>query len=163
MSTNPSEKKSGGAAESSSVGANNLQENLRRLDRLANLGLVSASIAHEIKNGLVAIKTYVEILVEKGDDTEMAEVVRRELTRIDGLATQMLRLSAPKSTTLAQVQIHQVLDHSLRLLAHQLSGRMIELKCDYGASPDTVHGDESQLQQAFMNLVLNGIEAIGSN
>jgi len=65
MSSSPSEKKSGSTAESSSVGANDLQENLRRLDRLANLGLVSASIAHEIKNGLVAIKTYVEIRWKK--------------------------------------------------------------------------------------------------
>ncbi|HEY5345702.1 MAG TPA: ATP-binding protein [Verrucomicrobiae bacterium] len=163
MSTNPSEKKSGCTAESSSVGANDLSENLRRLDRLANLGLVSANIAHEIKNGLVAIKTYVELLLEKGDDTEMAEVVRRELTRIDGLATAMLRLAAPKSSTLTKVPVHQVLDHSLRLLEHQMSGRMIELRREYGATPDTVHGDESQLQQAFMNLVLNGIEAIGHN
>jgi len=163
MSSSPSEKKSGSTAESSSVGANDLQENLRRLDRLANLGLVSASIAHEIKNGLVAIKTYVEILLEKGEGTEMAEVVRRELKRIDGLATQMLRLSAPKSAARATVQIHHVLDHSLQLLEHQMSGRMIVLKRDYNANPDTVRGDESQLQQAFMNLVLNGLEAIGSN
>ena len=163
MSSSPSEKKSGSTAESSSVGVNDLQENLRRLDRLANLGLVSANIAHEIKNGLVAIKTYIELLLEKGGDTEMAEVVRRELTRIDGLTTAMLRLSAPKSATLATVQIHQVLDHSLRLLEHQMSGRMIVLKRDYRAATDTVRGDESQLQQAFMNLVLNGIEAIGSH
>jgi signal transduction histidine kinase len=145
------------------AGGHDLQENLRRLDRLANLGLVSAGIAHEIKNGLVAIKTYVEILVEQGHDTEMAAVVRRELQRIDGLATQMLRMSAPKSEMLATVKIHEVLDHSLRLLAHQMNGRLIELKRDYAATPDTVRGDESQLQQAFMNLVLNGIEAMGSN
>jgi nitrogen-specific signal transduction histidine kinase len=44
-----------------------------------------------------------------------------------------------------------------------MTGRMIELRRDYGASPDTVRGDESQLQQAFMNLVMNGVEAIGSN
>ena len=159
MSASHSEKKSDGATENSSAGANDLSENLLRLDRLANLGLVSANVAHEIKNGLTAIKTYVELLLEKGGDTEMAEVVRRELTRIDGLTTAMLRLSAPKSATLATVQIHQVLDHSLRLLEHQMSGRMIELRREYGATPDTVHGDESQLQQAFMNLVLNGIEA----
>ena len=163
MSASHSEKKSAGATENSSAGANDLSENLLRLDRLANLGLVSANVAHEIKNGLTAIKTYVELLLEKGGDTEMAEVVRRELTRIDGLTTAMLRLSAPKSATLATVQIHQVLDHSLRLLEHQMSGRMIELRREYGATPDTVHGDESQLQQAFMNLVLNGIEAIGRN
>ena len=163
MSASLSEKKTARATENACSGSHDLQENLRRLDRLANLGLVSASIAHEIKNGLVAIKTYGEILLEKGEDTEMAEVVRRELKRIDGLATQMLRLSAPKSTTLAPVQIHYVLDHSLRLLEHQMSGRMIVLKRDYRAAPDTVRGDDSQLQQAFMNLVLNGLEAIGSH
>ena len=163
MSSSPSEKKTGSPAAGSAAGANDLQENLRRLDRLANLGLVSAGLAHEIKNGLVAIKTYVELLLEKGEDKEMAGVVRRELKRIDGLATQMLRLSAPKSGAPAKVQIHEVLDHSLRLLEHQMSGRMILLKRDYRATPDTVRGDEAQLQQAFMNLVLNGIEAIGSN
>jgi len=162
MSSSP-EKKSGSAAANSSAGANDLQENLRRLDRLANLGLISASLAHEIKNGLVPVNTYVEVLLEKGDDAEMAELVRRELKRIDALATQMLRLSAPKSPAQAKVQIHHVLDHSLRLLEHQMSGRMIALKRDYRAIPDTVRGNESQLQQAFMNLVLNGLEAIGSN
>ena len=100
----PIRQKTGSPAAGSAAGANDLQENLRRLDRLANLGLVSASLAHEIKNGLVAIKTYVEILLEKGEDREMAEVVRRELKRIDGLATQMLRLSAPKSAALTTVR-----------------------------------------------------------
>jgi len=163
MPASPSEKKTSSPTANAPAGGHDLQDNLRRLDRLANLGLVSASIAHEIKNGLVAIKTYVEVLLEKGDDTEMAEVVRRELKRIDGLATQMLRLSSPKPATLTTVRVHQVLDHSLRLLEHQMTGRMIELKRDYGAAFDTVRGDESQLQQAFMNLVLNGIEAMGSN
>ncbi len=163
MSASHSEKKSSRPVEPASAAGNDLQDNLRRLDRLANLGLVSASLAHEIKNGLVAIKTYVEILLEKGEDREMAGVVRRELVRIDGLATQMLRLSAPKSKALAPVSIHHLLDLSLRLLEHQMSGRMIVLKRDYRAGSDLVRGDESQLQQAFMNLVLNGVEAIGSN
>jgi signal transduction histidine kinase len=163
MSSSQSENKTGNPAAGSASAGNDLQENLRRLDRLANLGLVSASIAHEIKNGLVAVNTYVQVLLEKGDDAEMAEVVRRELKRIDALATQMLRLSSPKSAVLATVRVHHVLDHSLRLLEHQMSGRLIALKRDYRAIPDTVRGDESQLQQAFMNLVLNGIEAIGSN
>ena len=161
MSSSPFEKKTEAAA--ASTGGHDLLENLRRLDRLANLGVVSAGIAHEIKNGLVAVKTFVEILLEKGEDTEMATMVRQELKRIDALASQMMRLSSPKPTTRTTVSVHRVLDHSLRLLEHQLSGRMIMLKRDYRARPDTVRGDESQLQQAFMNLVFNGLEAIGSN
>ena len=139
-----------------------VQQNLQRLDRLANLGLFSASIAHEIKNGLVAINTFVEVMLEKGENREMAEVVRRELKRIDGLVTQMLRFAAPKPATLVPVNVHVLLDHSLRLLEHQMSSRMISLRRDFQAAPETVRGDESQLQQAFMNLLLNAVEAMSS-
>src|SRR5271166_3363999 len=91
-----------------------VQHNLQQLDRLANLGLFSASIAHEIKNGLVAINTFCEVLVEKEENPEMAKMVRRELKRIDGLVTQMLRLATPRPVTLAPVNVHAVLDLSLR-------------------------------------------------
>ncbi|HUA69187.1 MAG TPA: hypothetical protein VMA13_11625, partial [Candidatus Saccharimonadales bacterium] len=57
------------------------EQNLRRLDRLASLGTLSASMAHEIKNGMVAIKTFTDLLVQKGQDTELTDVVSRELQR----------------------------------------------------------------------------------
>lgn len=155
--------KHGSLAASSPAAPGDLPDHLRRLDRLANLGLVSASVAHEIKNGLVAINTFVELLLQKGDDPEMTGVVRRELKRIDSLAAQMLRFAAPKPASLARVRTHELLDHSLRLLEHQMNGRMISLKRDYRAAPDTVHGDEFELQQAFMNLLLNAVEAVGNN
>lgn len=138
-----------------------LQGNLRRLDQLANLGIVSASVAHEIKNGLVAINTFIGVLIEKDTDREMAELVMRELKRIDGLATQMLRLSAPKPASLTTVRVHDVLEHAMRLLEHQFTSRLIAVKKNYNAKSDTVRADESQLQQAFMNLLLNAAEAMG--
>ena len=163
MSSFGPDKKTGGATISSPGGANDLQENLRRLDRLANLGLVSASIAHEIKNGLVSINVFVELLLQKGDDPEMTEVVRRELKRIDSLVTQMLRFAAAKPKAFADIRVHQVLDHSLRLLEHQMSGALITLERRYQAASDVLRADESQLQQAFMNLLLNAVEAVGNN
>jgi signal transduction histidine kinase len=140
-----------------------LSANLRRLDRLANVGLVSASVAHEIKNGLVAISTFVELLVQKGDDKEMSDVVTRELQRINALVTQMLRFAAPKPAAMSKVHMHELLDHSLRLLEHQMQGRLISLKRDYRAVPDGIRADDSQLQQVFMNLLLNAVDAVGSN
>jgi signal transduction histidine kinase len=163
MSSSLPHKKTGDAAVNPPAAPPELQENLRRLDRLANLGLVAASVAHEVKNGLVAINTFIELLMQKGDDKEMTAVVRRELKRIDALVTQMLRFSATKPATFTTVQVYDLLDHSLRLLEHQMSGRMITLKRDYRATPGTVRGDESQLQQAFMNLLLNAVEAMGNN
>jgi signal transduction histidine kinase len=163
MSSLGSANKSGSAMTSPSGGGADLQENLRRLDRLANLGLVSASVAHEIKNGLVSINVFIELLLQKGEDQEMATVVRRELKRIDSLVTQMLRFAAPKSKAFATVQVHQLLDHSVRLLEHQMNGAMITLQRNYWADNDKLRADESQLQQAFMNLLLNAVEAVGNN
>src|SRR5665213_920873 len=162
MSSGIPEKVSGSAAGNPSAAKGDVRQNLQRLDRLANLGLFSASVAHEIKNGLVAINTFVEVLLENGEDCEMAEVVRRELKRIDGLATQMLRFAVPRPASLLPVNVHVLLDHSLRLLEHQMKAKMISLKRYYQAAPETVRGDESQLQQAFMNLLLNAVEAMGS-
>jgi signal transduction histidine kinase len=161
MSSELSVNATGFSAVNSAAATPDLQGNLRRLDQLANLGIVSASVAHEIKNGLVAINTFINILLEQGTDREMAEMVQRELKRIDGLATQMLRLSAPKPAALTTVRVHDVLEHAMRLLEHQFSSRLIAVKKNYNAVTDTVRADESQLQQAFMNLLLNAAEAMG--
>ena len=163
MSPDATKKHASDPAGEPAIEAGHLPENLRRLDRLANLGLVAASVAHEIKNGLVAVNTFMEVLLEKGEDQELTAMVRRELKRIDALATQMLRFSAAKPAARTTVRVHDLLDHSLRLLEHQMTGRMITLKRIYQAAPDAVRGDESQLQQAFMNLLLNAAEAIGSS
>jgi len=161
MSSSTPQKITGSTAGISPDAHPEVRENLQRLDRLANLGLFSASIAHEIKNGLVAINTFCEVLLEKEGNTDMAQVVKRELKRIDNLVTQMLRLAAPKPAKLAPVNIHALLDVSLRLLEHQMTGRMIKLRREYKASPEVVRADESRLQQAFMNLLLNAVEAMG--
>ena len=137
--------------------------NMRRLDRLASLGTLSASMAHEIKNGMVAIKTFVDLLAQKNQEAELTDVVQRELKRINAIVTQMLRFAASKSASHATVRAHELLDHSLRLLQHQISAKMILLQKDFQAQPDVVRGDEPQLQQVFMNLLLNAIEAMGTN
>jgi two-component system sensor histidine kinase HydH len=139
------------------------EQNMRRLDRLASVGMLSASLAHEIKNGMVAVKTFVDLLAQKNPEAELAGVAGRELQRINDIVTQMLRFSAPKPATFATVHIHELLDHTLRLLQHQVGAKMILLQRNYRAAPDTVRGDDAQLQQAFMNLLLNAIEAMDAN
>lgn len=164
MSADGSSKKDDALKDSIPWNSASLSEqNMRRLDRLASLGLLSAGMAHEIKNGLVAIKTFIELLLKKGEDRELTRVVERELNRIDWMVGQMLRFAAPGKDEFAPVRVHNLLDHSLRLIEHQLTGKMISLKRNYQAASDAVMGDEYQLQQAFMNLLFNAIEAMGMN
>jgi signal transduction histidine kinase len=138
-------------------------EKMQRLDRLANLGMLSAGMAHEIKNGMVAIKTFVDLLLEKNQDAELGEVVRHELRRINAIVSQMLRMAAPASANFKILRVHEVLNHSLRLLQPQVSGKLITVKKNYRAESDAMRGDDAQLQQTFMNLFLNALEAMGPN
>lgn len=137
--------------------------NLERLDRLANLGTLSAGIAHEIKNGFVPIRTFIQLMLEKSDDRDLAITVERELQRIDSMVTQMLRLAAPKPAVFAPVRVQDLLEVSLRLLQHQIDEKLISVRRDYQAAPGIVQGDESQLQQVLMNLLLNAVEAMTVN
>ncbi len=140
-----------------------LDLNLCRLDRLASLGTLSASMAHEIKNALVSVKTFVDLLLEKNRDAELADVVRREMLRIDGIVGQMLKYAGPSRAAFSNVRVHDVLDHALRMVQPRLDSGLISLHRAFQAAPDAIEGDDYQLEQAFLNLFLNAIEAMGAN
>ena len=143
--------------------ARNLETSMRRLDRLASIGTLSASMAHEIKNALVAVRTFIDLLIQKNKDAELSQIVSREVRRIDSIVSQMLRFAGPAKPTFAPVRLHEVLEQSLRLVEHQLAARKIRLKKSFAAAPDAVRGDSYQLEQALLNLFFNAIEAMGPN
>ena len=143
--------------------ARHLDQNLRRMDRLASIGTLSASMAHEVKNALVAVKTFVDLLIKQNQDAALAEIVGRELQRINSIVSQMLHFGGPARPTLEVIHLHQVLDQSLDLIQHHLEGRRIQLIRNFDASPDTVRADVYQLEQAFINLFFNALDAMGAN
>jgi signal transduction histidine kinase len=140
-----------------------LEQTVTRLDRLATIGTLSASMAHEIKNALVAVKAFVDLLLEQNKDTELATIVGREMNRVNSIVRQLLKFGGPNKQTLSTVRLHDVLEHSLRMVQHQLDGKLISITRSFNAAPDAVHGDDCQLEQVFVNLFLNAIEATGDN
>ncbi len=140
-----------------------IDENLDRLDRLANIGTLSAGMAHEIKNAFVAVKTFLDLLLEKNPGGEFGDVVRRELRRIDAIVSQMLRFRPAGRRAFAPVQVHEVIEHSLRVLQHQFESKLISVNRRLAATHDVVRGDDYQLEQAFVNLFINAMEAMGPN
>lgn len=143
--------------------ARELDQHLRRLDRLASIGTLSASMAHEVKNAMVAVKTFVDLLIKKNQDMALADIVGREMRRIDSIVSQMLRFAGPAKPTFAPIRVHEILEQSLNLVQHHLEGRKVKLVRSFHATPDRVHGDAYQLEQAFINLLFNAIEAMGPN
>jgi signal transduction histidine kinase len=137
------------------------EQRLRQLDRLASVGTFAAAMAHEIKNALVVGKTFFDLLLEKNQDADVVELVRRELRRVESLVSQMLRFTGPDKPAVADVRLHEVLNHSLRLVDGQLRDRQVNLQRDFAAYSDLIRGDEYQLEQAFVNLLLNAVEAMG--
>jgi signal transduction histidine kinase len=137
-----------------------LEHDLRRLDRLASIGTLAAGMAHEIKNALVAGKTFVTSLLEKHQDTELVTIVRREMDRIDSIVSQMLKFASTPRPEFAAIHLHDVLDFSLRLVDPHFKGKSIVLNRAFSAAADIVEGDDYQLQQAFVNLFLNSLEAM---
>lgn len=133
---------------------------LRHLDRLANAGTLAASTAHEIKNALVASRTFIELLLEKNQDDELAGIVRREVGRIDAMVSRMLRFAGPAKPAQGAIHLHEVLEHSVRLVQPQAAGKSIAIETSFSAGSDLTSGNETELQQAFVNILLNAVEAL---
>lgn len=143
--------------------AEKLAEKLERIDRLASIGTLSASMAHEIKNALVAVKTFLDLLLARNTEDELAGIVGREMTRIDSIVSQMLTFSGPAKPILVPIRLHDILNHSIKLVQHQIGQKNIALERAFAAAPDVVKGDDYQLKQAFLNLFLNALEAMPAN
>lgn len=136
------------------------ESNMRRLDRVHSVGTLSASMAHEVKNAFVAVKTFVDILLEKNQQAELAGIVRQELSRIDSILRQMRKFSGPARSEMSVVRVHLLLGKALHLIQHLLTEKKIKVSRSFAASTDSVTGDNDQLEQAFINLFFNALDAM---
>jgi PAS domain S-box-containing protein len=142
-----------------------LEEEKRRIERLASIGAFMSGIAHEIKNPLVAIKTLAELLPEQYEDEEFREtftkVTLNEVDRIDTLVRRLRSLSSGSTVPLHLLNVIAPLEETLSLVSGELTRRHISVVRDYQSPVPPIMGDHDQLKQVFVNLCLNSIEAMG--
>jgi len=144
-----------------------LEEDLRRSDRLATLGTLAAGLAHEIKNPLGGIKGAAQLLKREAGAAspirEYTDIIVREVDRVDHLIEQLLDLSRPVKFHLAPLNIHELLDEVLLLERYSVEAGRILVRKQFDPSLPLIQGDRAQLTQVFLNVVKNALQAIGGD
>jgi two-component system, NtrC family, sensor histidine kinase HydH len=145
------------------------QEEARRSERLAALGQMSAGLAHEIRNPLGVIKGSAEMLHQKLGESnplasELAGYISTETNRLSALVTRFLDFARPLHTELVPQEITPVLDralHSVSLMRKE-DDAPVNVERRYQMDLPPVPLDESLCEQAFVNLIQNAYDAMGS-
>jgi signal transduction histidine kinase len=140
------------------------QDTLRRADRLSSLGLLTAGLAHEIRNPLVAIRTFTQLLPERYNDAEFREgfqgLALKEVDRICGLINDLLSFARPSKPNVAPENVNDVVDNIARILEAQAKEKGMSISREFSDSLPKVWIDREQMKQVFMNLILNAIQAM---
>jgi signal transduction histidine kinase len=138
---------------------------LRRAERLAAVGRISAQITHEIRNPLNAIGLNAELLAEEladlpgGSEAQgLIDAIAREVDRLNGVAERYLRFARLRPA-LEPLDLNELLGGLLDFLAPELAAAGVTVERDLGPLPP-VRGDEAQLRGAFLNLIRNAREAM---
>lgn len=141
-----------------------LEEDLKRADRLALLGTLAAGLAHEIRNPLGGIKGAAQLLRRSAEGNgsvhEFTGIMIREVERVNQLIEQLLDLSRPSQLTLRPINIHEVLEEVLLLEGQAIGDKEMHVRKWFDPSLPPVRGDRAQLTQVFLNLVKNAFQAM---
>lgn len=141
-----------------------MEELLRRNEKLSALGLLAAEVAHEIRNPLTVMKMLYHSLDLDFPETDPrstdARIISEKIDHLNRIVEQVLALSRNAEPQFAPVDLNQVVQELNLLLRHKLKNHAIE--CHRELQPDLplIAGDDTQLEQVFLNLSLNAVEAM---
>ena len=143
------------------------RQQLFQSDKLASLGRLAAGVAHEINNPLTAVLTYSSFLQKRTkDNPEVQEdlgVIVRETIRCREIVKNLLDFARPSVPKLHGADINKIIRSAIEVVASQLLLKRIELDADLDTALPEVTVDANQMQQVFINLLVNAADAIGDN
>jgi signal transduction histidine kinase len=141
-----------------------LEERLRRADRLAALGTMAAGIAHDIRNPLTSILIFSQLMSLHHDDPEVREkfdrVVPRELERVQAVIEDMMELARPSSITLEPANMNEVIAQVLELFESQVATHKIAVRRDFQRDLPFGMMDRKRMHRCLSNLISNAIQAM---
>ena len=140
-----------------------LESERQRAARLAYFEVLASSLAHEIKNPLVAIKTFAQLIPRRQSDAlfadEFSRIVTREIGRMEHLVEQLRTLSRPSDRPRQRLDVREPLAQAVESLRPAFDEKRMVIGTSLGAEPRFVLGDHGELEQLFINLLMNALEA----
>lgn len=141
-----------------------MEDQMRRQERLATVGSLAAGIAHEIRNPLASLSGSIQMLQSeldlKGDHKHLMDIVLRETDRLNTIITEFLDYARPRSNQRERLALDAVVNETIELFKNnRVFHDGISIRCDV-APHMTVTGDPQRLRQVFWNLLINAAQAI---
>ena len=141
------------------------QDHLIASEKLAALGTMSAGMAHEIKNPLVALRTFTQLIPLKWEDKDFRDkftaIVPVEIEKINKIAENLLKFGRPSKPEFKPTNPNAVLEEVLDLLENQFRKNNIRITTKFAKLPE-INADPAQLSQAFLNIILNASQAMAN-
>jgi PAS domain S-box-containing protein len=149
---------------------NRLEIQLRRADKLAALGTLAAGVAHEVKNPLHALSLNLHLLAKelaapqpsRGEVVGYLEILRSEIDRIHRIVENFLRFSRPSIPEIKPLDLNALVERALSLVAFEAADHGVAIQTAFDPRLESVPGDEGQLAQVVLNLIINALQAMPS-
>ena len=151
-----------------------MQQEMIHVERIASLGKLSSSVAHEINNPLSGVLTYTKLVhkqllktglgkSEKDPMIKYLKVIEEETKRCGNIVKGLLDFSRKDQSAFNSFHLHGILKDSFVLMEHQMKMANIHFLTDLSAQQDSIHCNENQIKQACIAILLNSTEAIHEN
>ena len=141
-----------------------LKKQVETNQRLAAIGKLAAGVAHEIRNPLSSIKGFATYFAKRyehePEDVEIAKIMINEVGRMNRSVTQLLEFAKPMSVEIKPVEIAPLIRHSLKLVAHDLEEKQIQVETDIQINEAFFPTDPERITQVLLNLYMNALNAM---
>jgi two-component system sensor histidine kinase HydH len=141
-----------------------LEDRVRRSEKLAAVGQLAAGLAHEIRNPLSSIRGFAQFLRHalkaNPKEQEYAEIMIKEIDRINRVVTDLLSFANPKAAEAKPTDPNELVDHVIRLVEADARAKNATIHCDILSGTSTPSLDAYQITQALLNLLLNSLKFI---